>query len=88
MKVKPIETYWDDIEENEKEMNVGIDEIAINYVQNGDCTETDDVQQITISARNNGLARFINIKTDSWSIESEEELINLIQDFKKRAELE
>ncbi len=87
MEVKPIETYWDNEEENEREMNVGIDELTINYVQNGDCTENDNVQQITISARNNGLARFVNIKTDSWSIESEEDLANLIRDFKKRAEL-
>lgn len=69
---------------------VGIDDVSITYLQNSDCSGEDgkdDVQSITISTRNNGMARFINIKTDSWSISDVNEIINLVKDFKKRAEL-
>lgn len=69
---------------------VGIDDVSITYLQNSDCSGEDGketVQSITMSTRNNGCARFINIKTDSWSINDVDELVKLIKDFKKRAEL-
>lgn len=69
---------------------VGVDEVSITYLQNSDCSGEDgkdNVQSITMSTRNNGCSRFINIKTDSWSISDIDELIKLIKDFKKRAEL-
>lgn len=69
---------------------IGIDDVSITYLQNADCSGEDDkedVQSITISTRNNGCARFINIKTESWSIENIDELVKLLEDFKKRAEL-
>ena len=69
---------------------VGVDDVSITYLQNSDCSGEDgneDVQSITMSTRNNGCSRFINIKTDSWSISNIDELIKLIEDFKKRAEL-
>ena len=68
---------------------VGVDDVSITYLQNADCTGEDgeEVQSITISTRNNAVARFINIKTDSWSISDIDELIKVLEDFKKRAEL-
>lgn len=69
---------------------VGVDDVSIKYLQNSDCSGEDgeeDVQSITISTRNNGCSRFINIKTDSWSIGDLDELAKLIEDFKKRAGL-
>ena len=71
-----------------------VDEVEITYSQNPDNSgldkdgEDDLAQEITISTRNNGLARYINIKTASWSISDIDELIQLIDDFKKRAFLE
>ena len=68
--------------------HIGIDDISITYLQNGDCTEGDEnVQSITISTRNNGVGRFVNIKTENWSINDVDELAKLIKDFKKRAGL-
>ncbi len=70
--------------------HIGIDDVSITYLQNSDCSGKDgedSVQSITMSTRNNGCARFINIKTDSWSISDVNEIVNLIEDFKKRAEL-
>ena len=67
---------------------IGVDEAQITYIQKGDCTESEDsVQSITLSARNNGMARFVNIKTDGWSVDSSEELLALIRDFENRVML-
>ncbi len=64
-----------------------IDEVSITYHQPCDCTGQDDSdgQSITLSARNNGMARFINVKTDSWSINDAEEIKKLVNDFCDRA---
>lgn len=68
--------------------HIGIDDVSITYLQNSDCTEEDEnVQSITISTRNNGVGRFVNIKTENWSIGDINELEELIKDFKQRAGL-
>lgn len=61
-------------------------EATIKYWQNPDCTEGQDgePQEITISTRDNGVAKFLNIKTENWSIDDIESLEFLINDFKKR----
>ena len=66
---------------------VFIEEASITYYQNPDCTEDADkvgYQGITISTRDNGVANFLHIKTDGWSIDGIEDLKALINDFKKR----
>ena len=72
---------WDD-------ETVVIDEVSIKYLQNSDSSGDDgdeEVQELTLTARNNGIARFINVKTDSWSIDSVDELKAIIEDFKHRS---
>lgn len=67
-----------------------VDTVSVLYTQNGDCTEgEDEVQELTISSRNNGMARFINIKTgeNGWSIDDIPSLAKIIDDFKKRADI-
>ncbi len=82
MEIKPYEKFR--FENNE----VGMDDVSIMYLQRSDCTESeDDAQSITVSCRNNGVARFINIKTENWSLENAEEMIALLKDFEKRAGL-
>ena len=69
---------------------IGVDDVSITYEQNSDSSGDDGeetVQSITLSTRNNGVARFINIKTESWSIDDVNELIEIVNDFKKRAGL-
>ena len=65
-----------------------LDEVVCKYVQNGDNTEDNDyVQEITLSSRDGGGGKYINFKTESWSITGdnfEEELLPLFEDFKKR----
>ena len=72
---------WDD-------ETVVIDEVSIEYLQNTDCSGDDgneEVQALKITARNNGVERFLNIKTDSWSIDGVDELKTIIEDFKHRS---
>ena len=71
-----------------EEGTVVIDDISIKYLQNSDSSGDDgdeEVQELTLTARNNGIARFVNIKTDSWSIDSADELKAIIEDFKHRS---
>lgn len=63
-----------------------LDEAIITYVQNPDCTEDrdGDWQRLTISIRDNGVAKFLNIKTDNWSLDNAESLCTIIKDYCKR----
>lgn len=76
-------------ENNKYEDNeIYIDDVSITYGQVSDNSGKDGeetVQEITISTRNNGVARYMNIKTDSWSFVDINELKKIIDDFKKRA---
>jgi len=63
-----------------------LDSITCTYTQEVDCTEDRDeyCQEIVISTRDGGGGKFLNIKTDSWSISDENDIIYLINDFKAR----
>ena len=82
--MKIITEGWPDREKDE----VLLDEIICKYLQDADCTEDkDEPQEIILSSRDGGGGKFINIKTESWSITGdnfEEEIIPLLNDFKKR----
>ena len=69
-----------------------VDRVSVTYTQNNDSSGEDPdgrdgAQEITLTARNNGAARFVNIKTESWSIENTDELKALVEDFEKRASI-
>ena len=66
-----------------------LDEISCTYIQEPDCTEDRDgePQSIILSSRDGGGGKFINIKTNGWSICGDnlaDDLIPLIKDFKHR----
>jgi len=69
-----------------EDRQVAIDDCSVQYIQSSDCTEEEGAQSITISTRNNGIARFLNIKTgqEGWSISDIGELEKIIEDFKER----
>ena len=72
-----------------KDDQILMEEISCKYWQNPDCTEGQDAepQEIIISSRDNGVAKFIHIKTEGWSIDGENlenDLIPLMEDFKHR----
>lgn len=60
-----------------------LESISCTFIQEADCTEDRDTpQEITISTRDGGGGKFINIKTDSWSMSSEKDLDELIKYFR------
>lgn len=63
--------------------SVYIDSVNITYIQEPDCTENaeSDEQSLTISTRNGGGGNFYHIKTEGWSFDSPEELLNVINNF-------
>jgi hypothetical protein len=58
----------------------------MKYWQDPDCTEGKDAepQELIISTRDNGVAKFLNIKTENWSICDTKDLEYIIEDFKRR----
>lgn len=89
MKIVPIENYNFDFP-GEDGLDVAIEDVTIRYVQPMDTSgveNQDDVQELVISTRDSGSGRFLNIKTESWSIDSADSLVNIINDFIKRAEI-
>ena len=70
---------------------ITVDDVSVTYVKSQDCTEREDcVQTMVVSSRNNGIARFINIKTgkNGWSICEVDELKEILADFCKRSGIE
>ena len=64
-----------------------LDRITCVYIQEPDCTECrdDGPQELILSTRDGGGGKFINIKTDNWSIDTNfEALIGILEDFKHR----
>lgn len=64
-----------------------LDSITCTYIQNPDNTESrDDVvcQELILSTRDAGGGKYINIKTNSWSINSPEDFLTILNDFKNR----
>ena len=60
-----------------------LDEISCTYLQDNDCTEnSDDLQSIILSTRDGGGGKFINIKTENWSLDDPEDLVKLLNHFK------
>lgn len=70
-----------------KDNQVLVDCVSITYYQLPDCTEDDDSepQLLTLSTRSNGCGNFINIKAMNWSIDEPEDVLKIIEDFKRRA---
>lgn len=58
------------------------------YLQNGDTeTKTGDINQITISNIDVGDGHYFVMKTKRWAFDDIKEVIDLLEDFKKRFEL-
>ena len=66
-----------------KDNEILLDNIICTYVQEADCTEKrDDVQELVLSTRDGGGGKFINIKTNSWSIDDIDTLVSVLKHFK------
>ena len=63
-----------------------LEEASIKYIQSPDCTESrdDDPHELIITTRDGGGGKFLNLKTDNWSISGIKDLELVIDDFNKR----
>ena len=65
-------------------MKAVIEEISITYSQ--ECDESSqDWQSIKMFTNDNGAAKYIVFETERWAIDSIDELIEILNDFKTRA---
>ena len=65
-------------------------ELKITYMQDNDCEdENKDGQYLTVQTQNNGVANFIIIETERWSLDLDEidKFADTLKDFIKRLEL-
>ena len=79
---------WEDADfTKDMDETIVVDEVTVTYSQQPDCTEDrdGDWQELKMSTRNNGIDRFFNLSTTNWSISGVEDLIVILEDFKKRA---
>lgn len=70
--------------------DIFLDEVSMKYIQAPDCTENKDKdeQELIITTRDGGGGKFLNLKTNNWSISGLEDLKLVIEDFNKRIENE
>lgn len=80
MEIKPVGEF------QYKDDEIGVDEVRVKYLNNGDCVDS-EVQALEIFTENTGVDRFMVLKTERWAISDIDELILVLEDFKKRAGL-
>jgi hypothetical protein len=67
--------------------DIHFDTVSVEYINyEGDCV-SDAPQTLNIFTENNGVKRFIVFNTDRFAISNIDELIQIFNDFKKKAEL-
>jgi hypothetical protein len=66
-------------------MKALIEEISITYSQ--ECDESNDWQSLKVFTNDNGAGKFIVFETKRWAIDNIEELIEILNDFKIKANL-
>lgn len=68
---------------------IAVDEVSVTYIQNADCCQNheEDVQELKVTAQNNGAARFIRFYTGKtgWAIDNPEGILKVLYDFVNRA---
>jgi hypothetical protein len=65
-------------------MNFEVEDVKVTYVQ--ECDESSqDLQSLKIFTNDNGAGKYIVFETERWAIDSIDELIEILNDFKTRA---
>lgn len=64
-------------------MNAEIVDVSVKYAQ--ECDETDNWQELKLFTNDNGSGKFIVFSTERWAIDSIDELIEILNDFKLKA---
>lgn len=71
------------LKNNKGDDDVYVEDVSVEYGQ--DTVDEEDYQILKVSTENNGVARYINISTEKWSFSDIDDLIQILEDFKKRA---
>lgn len=67
-------------------MKAEIESTSITYTQDSDsCDISNDNQQLEIFTEDAGSGKYIVFKTERWAIDSIDELIEILNDFKLKA---
>jgi hypothetical protein len=65
-------------------MNFEVEDVKVTYAQ--ECDESSqDWQSLKIFTSDNGAGKYIVFETERWAIDSIDELIEILNDFKTRA---
>jgi hypothetical protein len=64
-------------------MKAEVEEMSVTYSQ--ECDESNNWQSIKMFTNDNGAGKFIVFQTERWAIDSIDELIEILNDFKLRA---
>lgn len=73
------------LKKNKGDYDVYVEDVSVEYGQ--DTLDEENYQILKVSTENNGVARYINISTEKWSFSDIDDLIQILEDFKKRASL-
>lgn len=83
MTIKPTEDAT--LRNNKGDDDIYIEDVSVEYSQ---YSATDnDYNTLRVFTENNGVARYLNISTEKWEFSDIDELIEILNDFKKRASL-
>lgn len=76
----------DEINEGElKTGDVEVSQASITYIQEPDnCSSAEEYQRLKIHIEDAGGGKFIVLNTDRWAIDSIDDFITILQDFKQR----
>jgi hypothetical protein len=67
-------------------MKAEVEEMQVTYTQENDsCDSSSFPQQLELSTDDAGGGKFIVIKTERWAIDSIDELVEILNDFKLKA---
>ena len=65
--------------------DTGLIKLSAEYVQEPDtCSESDNINQLFVEIEGGGLDAYYIIKTGRWAFNSIDELVQVLEDFKKR----
>lgn len=60
-------------------------DLKVNYIQ--PCDTTDEVQEISIEMGDVGGGPYFVIKTDRWAFDNVDDLVKILNDFKRKCDL-
>jgi hypothetical protein len=64
-------------------MKAEVEEMSVTYSQ--ECDESNNWQSIKMFTNDNGAGKYIVFETERWAIDSIDELVEILNDFKLKA---